>query len=88
MKAVMFQPLDTTNPSCQAESVEEVVTVLYRDLSVRDRTVMANLPEALAPALLKRFVARRYGLQDKRQNVFGDDAIAGAVGMNGVGLVQ
>ncbi len=42
----MFQPLDKMSPSLQVESVEEVVAILYRDLSVRDRRVMANLSEA------------------------------------------
>lgn len=67
----MFQPLDITNPSLQAESVEEVVTILYRDLSVRDRMVMANLSEAeLDSAVylaMAKVIRKEFGLCDQNQ---------------------
>lgn len=39
----MFQPLDKADSAAVAETVEEVVEILYRDLSLRDRLVMPKL---------------------------------------------
>lgn len=48
----MFQPLDGTIPRPLPYSVEQVVTVLYEDISLRDRVVIANLSEnELDPSL-------------------------------------
>ena len=67
----MFQPLDTINLSPQPESVEEVVNILYRDLSVRDRMIMANLSEAeLDSAVylaMAKVIRKEFGLYDRNQ---------------------
>jgi len=39
----MFQPLDKADSAAVAETVEEVVEILNRDLSLRDRVVMSKL---------------------------------------------
>ena len=38
----MFQPLDKADSATVAETVEEVVEILYRDLSLRDRVSSPN----------------------------------------------
>lgn len=49
---MMFQPLDGTIPRQLPYSVEQVVAVLYEDISLRDRVVIANLSEnELDPSL-------------------------------------
>ena len=39
----MFQSLDKADSAAVAETVEEVVMILYRDLSLRDRVVISKL---------------------------------------------
>lgn len=60
----MFQPLDTPHPSQLPRTVEEVVDILFSDLLLRDRVVMAQLSEdeldssiylALAKSIRKEF---------------------------------
>ena len=41
----MFQPLDSELPIQLPRTIEEVVQILYQDLPVKDRVVMANLSE-------------------------------------------
>ena len=41
----MFQPLESPMPRRVPYTVEQVVELLYDDLSLRDRVVMANLSE-------------------------------------------
>lgn len=41
----MFQPLDKADSAAVAETVEEVVEILYRDLALRDRAVISKLTE-------------------------------------------
>jgi hypothetical protein len=49
---MMFQPLDDSMPRPLPYSVEQVVTVLYEDISLRDRVIIANLSEnELDPSL-------------------------------------
>jgi hypothetical protein len=71
MIVVMFQPLDTMSPSLLPESVEEVVDMLYRDLSVRDRMVMAGLSEAeLDSAVylaMAKIIRKEFGLYERNQ---------------------
>lgn len=61
---MMFQPLDTDQLLQLPRSVEEVVTILYEDLPVNDRLIMAKLSEkeldssvylALAKSIRKEF---------------------------------
>jgi len=67
----MFQPLDMMAPSLQPGSVEEVVDILYRDLSVRDRIIMANLSEAeLDSAVylaMAKVIRKEFGLYDRNK---------------------
>jgi len=41
----MFQPIDTPQPRQLPRTVEEVVDILFADLLLRDRVVMAQLSE-------------------------------------------
>lgn len=41
----MFQPLDKADSAAVAETVEEVVEILYRDLALRDRGGISKLTE-------------------------------------------
>lgn len=41
----MFQPLDKADSAAVAETVEEVVEILAKDLSLTDRVVMPKLTE-------------------------------------------
>ncbi len=43
----MFQPLDKADSAAVAETVEEVVEILYRDLSLRDRVVISKLTKKI-----------------------------------------
>lgn len=42
---MMFQPLDSPMPRQLPYTVEQVVDLLYDDLSLRDRVIIANLSE-------------------------------------------
>ncbi len=61
---MMFQPLDIPQPRQLPRTVEEVVDILFSDLLLRDRMVMAKLSEdeldstvylALAKSIRKEF---------------------------------
>lgn len=61
---MMFQPMTEINPINLPRSVEEVVQILYVDLSLRDKVTMASLSEgelnssvylALAKTIRKEF---------------------------------
>lgn len=61
---MMFQPLDTPQPKQLPRTVDEVVDILFHDLLLRDRAVMARLSEeeldssiylALAKSIRKEF---------------------------------
>lgn len=61
---MMFQPLNDTAPISRPRSVEEVVDILIRDLSLRDKVTLASLSEnnlessiylALAKTIRKEF---------------------------------
>ncbi len=61
---MMFQPLDTEQPNELPRTVEEAVTILFEDLLLKDRVIMANLSEkqldstvylALAKSIRKEF---------------------------------
>lgn len=60
----MFQPMTEVNPINLPRSVEEVVQLLYVDISLRDKAIMAGLSEdeldssvylALAKTIRKEF---------------------------------
>lgn len=62
---MMFQPLDTPMPRQLPNTVGQVVEMLYDDLSLRDKVVIANLSEsdldvslyvAMAKTIRKEFV--------------------------------
>lgn len=61
---MMFQPLNEPAPSALPRTVEEVIDVLYLDLKLRDKVVLASLTEnelessvylALAKTIRKEF---------------------------------
>lgn len=61
---MMFQPLDIPQPRQLPRTVEEVVDILFSDLLLRDRVIMAKLSEdeldsavylALAKSIRKEF---------------------------------
>jgi len=43
---MMFQPLDVPMPRQQPHTVDQAVKLLYDDLSLRDKVVVANLSES------------------------------------------
>lgn len=60
----MFQPINETTITDLPRSIEEVVEILYRDLKLRDKVVLASLSEndletsiylALAKTIRKEF---------------------------------
>ncbi len=61
--------MDNLSPSLLPESVEEVVDMLYRDLSVRDRMVMAGLSEAELDSnvylAMAKIIRKEFGLYDR-----------------------
>ena len=42
---MMFQPLHDSLPLCQTSTVDQVVELLYHDISLRDKVIMAHLSE-------------------------------------------
>lgn len=61
---MMFQPLDTEQPNELPRTVEEAVTILFEDLLLKDRVILAKLSEkeldstvylALAKSIRKEF---------------------------------
>jgi hypothetical protein len=44
-KTMMFQPVNNYTMLCQPTTVEAVVNLLFEDISLRDRVVMAGLSE-------------------------------------------
>jgi len=61
---MMFQPLNQFHLLGQPSTVEQVVEILYHDLTLRDKVIMANLSEdeldssvylAMAKAIRKEF---------------------------------
>lgn len=55
---MMFQPLESPMPPQIPYTVEQVVEVLYDDLSLRDRVVMANLSEGDLDSFLYATIAK------------------------------
>lgn len=62
----MFQPLDKADSAAVAETVEEVVEILYRDLSLRDRVVMSKLTEKEMDSdvylVMAKIIRKEFGL--------------------------
>jgi len=55
---MMFQPLDSPMPRQLPNTVEQVVNLLYHDLSLRDKVVVANLSESDLDSSLYAAVAK------------------------------
>ena len=65
----MFQPLDKADSAAVAETVEEVVEILYRDLSLRDRVVMSKLTEKEMDSdvylVMAKIIRKEFGLYNQ-----------------------
>lgn len=63
---MMFQPLDTPQPKQLPRTVEEVVNILFADLLLRDRVIMAKLSEeeldSTVYLVLAKTIRREFGL--------------------------
>lgn len=63
----MFQPIGGTNPDRPA-TVEDVVDLLYNDLSLKDRTTMAGLSETEVSSqvylAMAKIIRKEFGLYD------------------------
>ena len=63
---MMFQPLNSKLPADLPRTVEEVVDILYGDLSLRDKVVLASLTEndleASVYLALAKTIRREFGL--------------------------
>jgi hypothetical protein len=55
---MMFQPLESPMPLQLPYTVEQVVELLYNDLSLRDKVVMANLSESDLDSMLYVTIAK------------------------------
>ena len=69
----MFQPLDKADSAAVAESVEEVVEILYKDLSLRDRVVMSKLTERELDSdvylILAKIIRKEFGLYNQNETL-------------------
>lgn len=65
----MFQPLDKADSAAAAETVEEVVDLLYKDLTLRDRVVMSQLTEQELDSgvylVLAKIIRKEFGLYNQ-----------------------
>lgn len=65
----MFQPLDKAGSAAAAETVEEVVDLLYKDLTLRDRVVMSQLTEQELDSgvylVLAKIIRKEFGLYNQ-----------------------
>ena len=63
---MMFQPLDTHQPQQPPRTVDEAVEILYQDLPVRDRLILAHLTESEFDSsvylVLAKSIRREFGL--------------------------
>lgn len=63
---MMFQPLDEINLIDQPHTVEEVVDILYSDLSLREKVILASLSEndleATVYLALAKTIRKEFGL--------------------------
>jgi len=70
---MMFQPFDSYQPKTLPRTVEEVVDLLYKDLLVRDRIIMAGLSEEeLASSVylaLAKSIRQEFGLYTGNQHL-------------------
>lgn len=62
----MFQPLDRADSAAVAQTVDEVVEILYKDLSFRDRVVMSKLSEKELDSdvylVMAKIIRKEFGL--------------------------
>ena len=69
----MLQPLDKADSAADAESVEEVVELLYKDLSLRDRAVMAKLSEKVLDSdvylVIAKIIRKEFGLLNQNETL-------------------
>lgn len=65
----MFQPLEKVDSAPAAKTVEEVVDLLYKDLSLRDRVVLSNLSEQELDSgvylVLAKIIRKEFGLYNQ-----------------------
>ncbi|THB77327.1 MAG: hypothetical protein D6B25_07170 [Desulfobulbaceae bacterium] len=70
---MMFQPLDSVSPKLLPQTVEEVVDMLYEDLSLRDRVIMAALSESQLDSTvylaLAKILRKEFGLYNRNRNL-------------------
>ncbi|MFT5700749.1 MAG: hypothetical protein ACI8ZB_003634 [Desulforhopalus sp.] len=63
---MMFQPLSNQTMLCQPSTVEAVVDLLFEDISLRDRVVMAGLSEQEFDATvylpMAKIIRKEFGL--------------------------
>ncbi len=69
----MFQPLDKADSAAVAETVDEVVEILYKDLSLRDRVVMAKLSEKELDSdvylVMAKIIRKEFGLYNQNETL-------------------
>jgi len=67
----MFQPLEVCTPVPLPKTVSELVTLLYKDLSLRDRVIMSRLSEneldATVYLAMAKTIRREFGLYSHNQ---------------------
>jgi len=65
---MMFTPLNEFNPIAQPQTVDDVVDLLFRDISLRDRVVMSKLSEndidASVYLAMAKIVRKEFKLND------------------------
>ena len=70
---MMFQPLNEMPPIIQPHSVDEVVDILFFDLSLRDKVILASLTEndleASIYLVLAKTIREEFGLYNGNQEL-------------------
>lgn len=69
----MFQPMETAASPTVMETVEEVVDLLYKDLSLRDRVTLSNLAEHELDSgvylVMAKIIRKEFGLYNGNLNL-------------------
>jgi|GEM_PF-825971 len=70
---IMFQPIETAASLTVMETVTDVVDLLYRDLSLRDRVTLSNLAEYELDAdvylVMAKTIRKEFGLYSGNVNL-------------------
>ena len=70
---MMFQPLDTALPRELPRSVQEAVNILYEDLLLKERVVLANLSEEELDStiylVLAKSIRKEFGLYNGNERL-------------------